>query len=187
MSTPDQLLTAALAVTDKDDLREHLGTIALLRNKNLSWREIAEFMQQHGVQVDHARLYRVFAKHLAAAALVPTATQYAVGLRAITISPRQLSMLRYHYEAHNRTVTYTELAKAVGKDDHQVANKAYGDLGAALGRAIGFEFPMAPQRGKPFYSGALGIDAPRSASNEYRLMMHHELAKAISTLHLFNH
>jgi hypothetical protein len=102
------------------------------------------------------------------------------------MTDKQRAMLEYHYKALNRTVTYTELARAAGKDDYQVANKAYGDLGYALGAKIGFEFPMAPKRGKPFYSGSLGIDAPRDANNEYRLMMHHELAKAIAALKLFD-
>lgn len=187
MTNTDDLLRAALEAPEKDetDLQELLGPISALRAKSYSWRDISVWFGERGIHVDHARLYRAFNRHLSAAASVPAANKYAEALMALKMNATQRAMLEHHYKAPNRTVTYTQLAKAVGKDDYQVANKQYGDLGAAIGKYIGFEFPMAPRRGKPFYSGAIGIDAPRSASNEYRLMMHHELAKAIEALKLF--
>ena len=66
-----------------------------------------------------------------------------------------------------------------------MANSAYGRLGKALGETAGYTFPMAEGRGVPFFSGAIGIDAPRSAQGEYRLMMHHELADALTSLEWF--
>ncbi|MBK9684523.1 MAG: hypothetical protein IPO59_15025 [Betaproteobacteria bacterium] len=186
MTTADTLQQAAMSAPEKDDTQAHLGTVATLRGKGYSWRDIAAFMAEHGVSIDHARLYRAYTRHLAGVINVPSSKQYVEGLKAIKMSAQQRAMLEYHYRASNRTVTYTELATAVGKTDHQVANKLYGNLGAELGKKIGFEFPMAPKRGKPFYSGSIGIDAPRGPSNEYRLMMHHELAKAIVELKLFD-
>jgi hypothetical protein len=186
MNTAEAILQAALKVPEKDDLREHLGTISTLRGKGYSWRDIAAFLVSNGVDVDHARVYRAYTKHLAAVTKVPSAEQYVEGLRSIKMTDKARAMLQCHYLAPNRTVTYTELAKAAGQDEYRVANKVYGDLGFALGTKIGFEFPMAPKRGTPFYSGALGVDAPRDANNEYRLMMHHELAKAIAALKLFD-
>ena len=187
MMNTDDLLHAALEAPQKaeTDLHELLGPISTLRAKNYSWRDISAWFAERGVDVDHARLYRAFTRHLSAVASVPAADQYAKALEVVKMNATQRAMLEHHFRAPNRTVTYTELARAAGKDDYQVANKQYGDLGAAIGKYIGFEFPMAPRRGKPFYSGAIGIDAPRSASNEYRLMMHHELAKAIEALKLF--
>ena len=91
-----------------------------------------------------------------------------------------------NYGAHNRTVTYTELAAAIGSTDYRSANIVYGKLGRSLGEAVNYTFPIAGARGKPFYSGSLGVDAPRTEKGEYRLMMHHELAKAIGTLGWFN-
>lgn len=186
MTTIDTLLQAAQSAPDKDDTQAHLGTIAALRSKGYSWREISAFMAEHGVSIDHARLYRAYTRHLAGVINVPSSTQYVEGLKGIKMSAQQRAMLECHYKSLNRTVTYTELARAVGKPDYQVANKLYGNLGAELGRRIGFEFPMASTRGKPFYSGSIGIDAPRGPSNEYRLMMHHELAKAIAEFKLFD-
>jgi hypothetical protein len=187
MTNADDLLLAAREAPEKGeaDLQELLGPMSTLRAKGYSWRDISLWFAERGIHVDHARLYRAFTRHLSAAASVPAADRYAEALRAVKMNPTQRAMLEHHFKAPNRTVTYTQLAKAAGKDDYQAANKQYGDLGAAIGKYIGFEFPMAPRRGKPFYSGAIGIDAPRSASNEYRLMMHHELAKAIEALALF--
>jgi hypothetical protein len=187
MMNSDNLLRAALEAPQigETDLQELLGPTNALRAKGYSWRDISAWFAERDVHVDHARLYRAFTRHLSAAASVPSADQYAQALEVVKMNAMQRAMLEHHFKAPNRTVTYTQLAKSAGKDDYQVANKQYGNLGAAIGKHIGFEFPMAPRRGKPFYSGAIGIDAPRSASNEYRLMMHHELAKAIEALHLF--
>lgn len=187
MAPAENLLQAALEAPDKgeDALESLLGPISALRAKSYSWREIAAWFAARGIDVDHARLYRAFTRHLAAVVNVPLADKYAEALQAIKMTAAQKAMLAFHYAAPNRTVTYRELAKAAGKEDYRVANTEYGNLGALIGKKTGFEFPMAPKRGKPFYSGAIGIDAPRGASNEYRLMMHHELAKAIATLKLF--
>jgi hypothetical protein len=188
MTNAEDLLQAALAAPEKgeNDLRELLGSISALRAKNYSWREISAWFAERGIEVDHARLYRAFTKHLAAVINVPPAEKYVEALRRLKMTTAQKAMLQFHFRAPNRTVTYTELAKAAGKNDYRVANTEYGNLGAAIGKETGFEFPMAPKRGKPFYSGAIGIDAPRGPSNEYRLMMHHALAEAIATLRLFD-
>lgn len=188
MPTLDELLQAAISAPEKEehDLQELLGPISALRAKNYSWRDISAWFAEKGIHVDHARLFRAFTKHLAAVVNVPSAEQYASALKAIKMNAGQRAMLKCHYEAPNRTITYTELATAAGKEDHQVANSQYGKLGAAIGKHTGFELPMAPKRGKPFYSGSIGIDAPRGPNHEYRLMMHHELAKAIEMLKLFD-
>lgn len=187
MLNTETLLQAAIHAPEKDanSLQELIGPISALRDKNYSWREISAWFAERGIEVDHARLYRTFTKHLAAVINVPSAHRYAEALGGFTMTAPQKAMLEYHYLASNRTVTYTELAQAAGKSDYRVANSEYGSLGAAIGKKTGFEFPMAPKRGKPFYSGAIGIDAPRGPSNEYRLMMHHELAKGIEMMKLF--
>lgn len=185
MVTAHHILKAALRAPSKDELSQHLGTVVALREKAYSWREIAEFLRAHGVEAEHTKIFRLYTKHRSLAMNVPEASKYADGLRSIKISDEQRAMLRCHYAAHNRTVTYTELAKAAGSDDYRAANSAYGRLGRALGEAIGYTFPIAAERGEPFYSGSLGIDAPRTETREYRLMMHHELAKALDSLGWF--
>jgi hypothetical protein len=117
---------------------------------------------------------------------VPTANQYVDALKAITISDMQREMLMFHYKAHNRTVTYTELAKAAGYDSYKTANLHYGKLGAALGERL--KMPFVPLNTNdpdiPFYSSAIGT-AKKYEGVEYMLIMHHELAKAIQTLGWF--
>ncbi|HUR53716.1 MAG TPA: hypothetical protein VMZ71_06275, partial [Gemmataceae bacterium] len=63
---------------------------------------------------------------------VPTAAEYVEALNAITLSAAQRKMLMFHYRAHNRTVTYMELAEAAGYDSYGAANLHYGRLGADL-------------------------------------------------------
>lgn len=188
MPNAEELLQAALAAPEKgeNDLQELLGPINALRAKKYSWREISAWFAERDIEVDHARLYRAFTKHLAAVINVPAAEAFAEALRGLKMTVAQKAMLQFHFQAPNRTVTYTELAKAADKSDYRVANKEYGALGAAIGQKTGFEFPIAPKRSKPYHSGAIGIDAPRGPSNEYRLMMLHELAKAVETLKLFD-
>lgn len=182
----NDILKEALEAPDQVDLQEHLGTISALREKNYSWREIADFLGARGVETDHTRLYRVYTKHQAAVIRVPPAEEYAAALKKIKMTAAQKAALRFHYEAPNRTVTFTELSQAAGYKTHNYANRFYGDLGAAIGKATGYEFPIAPARGKPFFSGAIGIDAPKGPTGEYRFMMHHELAKAIAQAKIFH-
>ena len=185
MPNPRDILGDALRLPDKDELSPHLPTICALRDKGYSWRDIADFLRERGVETEHTKVFRLYTKHRSQVMNIPDAHAYADGLKAIRLTQAQSRMLEHHYSAHNRTVTYTELAKSAGSGNHRIANSAYGKLGRALGEAIGFMFPIAGDRGEPFYSGSIGIDAPRTATNEYRLMMHHELAKAIDLLGWF--
>ena len=183
--TPNEILKAALKEPDRDPLKQHLGTVFALREKSFSWREIADFLGKHGVKAEHTKLLRLYTKHRSLTMNVPNAQTYEQGLKAISISEDQMAMLKCHYLAHNRTVTYTELANAAGAADYRAANSAYGRLGRMLGEETGYTFPIAVDRGEPFYSGSLGMDAPKTETREYRITMHHELAKAISNLGWF--
>jgi hypothetical protein len=118
---------------------------------------------------------------------VPTAAEYVEALKDISLSEGQRKMLRYHYRAHNRTVTYTELAEAAGYDSYGAANLHYGKLGAALGERLKMAFaPLnAGDPDTPFYSSALGT-SKKYDGVEHMLIMHHELAKAIEALGWFN-
>jgi hypothetical protein len=100
------------------------------------------------------------------------------------------AMLKVHFEAHNRTVTYTQLAKAAeasgaklpAERPHSYANLHYGNLAKALGHKLGPSFTFLPStnREQPFYSSAIGLENPAKAPGaDFELVMHHELAKAI--------
>ena len=128
---------------------------------------------------------------------IPSAAEYEKALveMATEISPFQREMLGAHYHAPNRTITYTQLAKAAGYESYEVANRWYGqlgkDIGAAVSRTAGREFefvdldPTKPD--VPFYSSAIGMGAAEGykAGDEFELVMHHELAKALDRLRWF--
>lgn len=189
-SAADILKDAKLA-EPRASLSAHHDAITILREKGFTWREIADFLRERGVETDHTKLFRFMQRkekpmNSYSDFVVPSADQYAQALSGLKISDLQLKMLETHYLAHNRTITYTELANAAGSESHSVANIHYGKLGKSLGEILRMNFAMSTTRGEPFYSSALGMDNPyKSEKAEYQLVMHHELAKAITQLGWF--
>ena len=117
--------------------------------------------------------------------IIPTAAAYQKALSSISISDQQRAMLKARYHSPNRSITYTDLAKAAGYSDYGAANLQYGQLGLILGEAVGFEFVDADARpGEKFYSSSIGMPNPYT-SGHFQLVMHHELAKAIAALGWF--
>lgn len=203
MTTAGDILKAAQSALPKDAMDSHLETIVTLREKGYTWREIAAFLTEHGVPTDHTKVFRLVAKHErldseTAAFVVPAAAEYVKALRALDKAKRipasAKAMLAHHYTAHNRTVTYTELAKAAaraeGKDDakasYRAANGTYGKLGRVLGEALEMKFLPSENRDAPFYSSSIGLgSSTRPADAHFELVMHHELAKALDDLGWF--
>ena len=181
----------------------HLTTIVTLRGKGYTWRDIAAFLTEHGVPADHSKVFRLASNHErqeseTASFYVPAAVQYAEALNTLDsakrISTPAKAMLGHHYAAHNRTVTYTQLARAAalaeGKETsqvtHRVANSTYGKVGRALGEELGMKFLPSEVRDKWFYSSSIGVgSAVTPAGGEFELVMHHELAKALTDLAWF--
>ena len=64
--------------------------------------------------------------------------EYVTALRRVTIAPHHLRMLQAHYHAPERTLTATQMAKAVGYNGFGVANLHYGKLGRIIGDALGW-------------------------------------------------
>ena len=118
---------------------------------------------------------------------IPVAAEYKRALSEIEINDYQRAMLRAHFEAPNRTITYTQLAAAGGYATHQSADANYGRLGFNLGNALGIEFADSEDRpGEKFYSSAIGMkNAYATKDDHFQLVMHHELAKAVSELGWF--
>jgi predicted transcriptional regulator with HTH domain len=199
MGNANELLKTAMAVPEKSNLLlAHLPTIAVLQKKKYTYREIADFLVEQGVAVTYPTLFR-FVKANAAklgnegAAMnaaneikVPTAAEYSKALSSIQMSQIQRKMLAAHYRAHNRSVTYSELAQAVGSDSHRTANAHYGSLGRTLGEKLNFEFAVNEYTGEPFYSSSIGLGAPYKRNDtEFLLVMHHELSDALKELGVF--
>lgn len=183
----DNILNEAKAVPTKGGLEAHREAILLLRNKGYSWREIADFLAQRGVQTDHTKIYRLINKTNSRKKqmTMPNADTYQKALTQINITDKQKLMLKAHFQATNRSITYTELASAAGYDSYEGANSQYGLLGRNLGEAINFEFVDAEARpGEKFYSSSLGMPNTYT-TGDFQLVMHHELAKAIEALGWF--
>ncbi len=115
-----------------------------------------------------------------------TAEEYKKALKEIKITNKQMLMLKAHYEALNKSITFQELAKVVGYDDYTGANAQYGALGHLLGDAVNFTFQKSQIRKEDdFYSSAIGMPNPY-ITDSFNLVMYHELATAIEQLNLFN-
>jgi hypothetical protein len=56
----DRILAAAQAAEPRARLEEHREAVQTLRDKGFTWRDIAEFLTEQGVQTDHTRVYRTF-------------------------------------------------------------------------------------------------------------------------------
>lgn len=115
-----------------------------------------------------------------------TAEEYKKALQNIQITDKQLIMLKAHNEALNKSITFQELAKVAGYNDYTVANAQYGALGHLIGDAVNFKFQKSQiRKDDDFYSSAIGMPNPYITDN-FNLVMYHELAKAIEQLNLFS-
>jgi len=64
MPHPEQLQIEADGEPNYGDLDQYSGVIKTLRNKRFSYREIAEWLSERGVPVDHNTVYRIHTKNL---------------------------------------------------------------------------------------------------------------------------
>jgi hypothetical protein len=200
-----QILKEIEQVPPRVELDTLYPAVVQLRLKNFAWREIAEFLNERGIDTDHSKVFRMFTRiEQKNAFVVPTKRAYVAALTDLSIKKKlnasALAMLEHHFHAHNRTVTYTQLAQAAHDKEiadlkvdrqpvsHKTANLVYGKLGRLLGETIDKDFKFAPtnDRGGLFYSSSLGLENPLSPEgSEFQLVMHHELAKAIDSLGWF--
>ena len=70
--------------------------------------------------------------------------QYLDAFKSINVFPHQMRMLQAHYHALNRTVTATQMAKAVGYPKYTASNLHYGTLASHIGKLIGWQ-PLPKQ------------------------------------------
>ena len=61
---PNVLLKEALAEDDKHYLRPYGAIIRALREKKFSYRQIADWLNERGLDVDHNSIYREHTKHM---------------------------------------------------------------------------------------------------------------------------
>lgn len=182
----NNILEDAQLAPNKSSIEEHKEAILILRSKKFTWREIADFLIERGVQTDHTQVYRLISKtkNRSETMSFPNADAYKKALTEIKISKDQMNMLEKHYKALNRSSTYTQLAEVAGSEHHGIADSQYGKLGHALGDALNFEFFI--HEGKPWFSSSIGMENAYTKGNgDFQIVMHHELAKAIKDLGWF--
>jgi len=63
---PDALLREAEEEPSYRDLREYAPVISTLRGKGFSYREIAEWLSERGIDLDHNAVYRLYTRSLSA-------------------------------------------------------------------------------------------------------------------------
>jgi hypothetical protein len=194
MKTPEAVLAEAQQASPRPELGPYVDSIKELRKKKWSWREIADFLKERGVETDHTKLLRFMQKH-ANRWRVPDAEAYRTALEQLQkkgkLAGPAWNMLVFLYQAHNRSATYTELAQAAARGGarvsperpHVFANLEFGKLGKTLGQALAMEFLPSSRRDAPFYSSSIGVGSSTSPEGgEFELVMHHELAKALDRL-----
>lgn len=69
---------------------------------------------------------------------------YVAALRRIAIAPHHMRMLQVHYHAPDRTLTATQMSKALGYPTYTAANLHYGKLGRLVAEQIGWR-PLPEQ------------------------------------------
>ena len=58
----DQILADAQAAPPKPRLEDFGEAVRELRGKGYTWRDVADFLNERGVQTDHTRVYRTFVR-----------------------------------------------------------------------------------------------------------------------------
>lgn len=76
MITPIDLLAKAQAAPPRTKLEDHRETIETLRDKQYTWREIAAFLNENGMETDHSKVFRFMHKS-PLSFIVPSAAEYA--------------------------------------------------------------------------------------------------------------
>ncbi|MGN3973639.1 hypothetical protein [Tsuneonella sp. SYSU-LHT278] len=85
----------------------------------------------------------------------PDEQSYRSALEAASPSEQEWAILRYHANAHRRTVTMREIAREVlGSDQPQAANLAYGKLAKRIGKALNWQPDLGPN-GTPFWMSVI--------------------------------
>jgi len=103
-----------------------------------------------------------------------TAKQYSDAFKRITVSPYHMRMLQAHYHAPDRTVTATQMAKALGYPKYTAANLHYGKLARLVGELIGWQ-PLPEQ-------AVFVLVTFERPDREWQWIMRPEVAQALEQL-----
>lgn len=73
-----------------------------------------------------------------------TTDDYTTAFRHVAVAPHHMRMLKAHYYAPNRTLTATQMSKALGYPKYTAANLHYGKLGRLVGERLAWQ-PLPDQ------------------------------------------
>ena len=104
---------------------------------------------------------------------------YMTALRRVPVASHQMRMLQAHYHAPNRTLTATQMSKALGYPGYRAANLHYGTLGRLVGEQIGWR-PLPEQTVYVLVT----FDKPE---HEWHWIMRPRVAKALEQLGWVDH
>ncbi len=128
-------------------------TLEWLTWRNLGYRFGRYFGERSPEQIDQAfellaRLYELSGPgNRRATAAAPSPQQYVAAFRKVgNLTDSHIQMLRIHYHAPDRTITATEMARAVGRKHYSFANLQYGQLGRLVGEQLDYN-PMQERLG----------------------------------------
>lgn len=188
MSNVNNILNEAKKAKSKyANIDEHMESIALLRTKGFSWRDISDFLRENGIEIDHTKLSRTAkANHIETnlSTCIPTSENYIEALNSVDMSSEQKKMLLFHYKQPNRTVTYSQLAESVGQKSYRYANTVYGNFAKTLCTKLNFK-PFQTASGRDFFGSVIGLEyAYANPNDSFQLVMHHELSKAIEAMNI---
>ena len=105
---------------------------------------------------------------------------YVAAFRKIKISPYQIRLLQTHYHSPNKTLTATQMAKAMGYFHFVTANSHYGKLGKMLGNALGWN--KAEDKESQGAPGVFVLSNFEKPGKEWFWIMRSEVAEAVEIL-----
>ena len=104
MPTAANMLRDAKRAPERETLAAHRETISTLRQKNYTWREIAEFFRERGMETDHSKLFRFMQRkgklkmNTYENFFVPSAKDYARVLADLKMIEKDLQVSAVRFE-----------------------------------------------------------------------------------------
>lgn len=155
------------------------GTLERLTWRNLGYRLGQHFGDQTPVQIDGAfdvlaGLYEVQRAQNLALKVAPSPEQYVAAFCKLGhVSDSQIRMLRLHYHAPARSITASQMARAIGYGHYSLANSQYGRLGRLVGNQLEYN-PMKERLGT--------LVTFEKRQGEWHWLMRPEVAQALEIL-----
>jgi predicted HNH restriction endonuclease len=117
---------------------------------------------------------------------MPSVEEFIQALKSVDVKSGQSQMLKAHYNAENKVITSTQLAKAAGYKGYQAANLWYGKLGKSLGLALGTTPDHTYNDGTPIWTFILADGWRIGQEDEWEWRMRPELVSALEKLGYVN-